>query len=503
VRTISYAPDALGRVGQLGTYVTGIQYHANGLPSAYSLANGLTYTQTLNNRQWPQTQETELGAALVQKYVYSYSPAGNLTVLDDQGDGTDDATLGYDHLHRLTSASGLWGSYGYTYDPLHNIRSRTGPGALSYSYDGSNRLSGITGSQTRTYGYNAKGEITSDGIRTFTVNPDGQITSITGVATYAYDGHGRRIRTTPPSGSIEYALYNLAGDLVYSEKGTEKTDYLKLNGQTLVELKKVGSATTATYLHPDLLGSPRKATNAAGAILWNEHYDPYGKKLNGVAAKIGYTGHAHDAESGYSYMQARFYDPLVGRFLSTDPVHFRDDNPFTFNRYSYANANPYKYIDPTGKDIELRGDDQFKKNVTSALDKIKEGPGGKALVSKLEATRNVITIEQSYDGNVTIPTKDVKSRNEGKGFGSRIEFNPDNTTGGRDEAGNSTRPPFVGLAHELGHARAIDIREQSYDKGSGEPGTTPPSELHSMANENMVRKEHELPQRPHYYEEAN
>jgi RHS repeat-associated protein len=140
---------------------------------------------------------------------------------------------------------------------------------------------------------------------------------------------------------------------VYTELGTTKTDYLSVGGHTVVELKKVGTTTTPTYLHPDLLGSPRKATNQAKALLWSEHYDPYGLKLNGVAQKIGYTGHAHDAESGYTYMQARFYDPLVGRFLSTDPIHFVDDNPFTFNRYSYANNNPYRYTDPNGELVVL------------------------------------------------------------------------------------------------------------------------------------------------------
>ncbi|MGQ0429579.1 MAG: RHS repeat domain-containing protein [Gammaproteobacteria bacterium] len=349
-QTISYAPDALGRVRQLGSFITGIQYHPNGLPSAYSLGNGLTYTQSLNNRLWPQVQETKLGAALLQKYVYSYSSAGDLTFLDDQADGSDDATLGYDNLHRLTSATGLWGGYGYTYDPLHNIRSRTGPNALTYSYDAFNRLSGITGAQSRSYAYNARGEITGDGIKSFTLNADGQITNITGVASYAYDGNGKRIRSTPQGGTPEYALYSLGGDLLYTEKDATQTDYLKLAGQTLVELRKSGGVTTPVYLHPDLLGSPRKATNAAGAILWQEHFDPYGAKLNGVTEKIGYTGHAHDPESGYTYMQARFYDPLVGRFLSTDPIHFQDSNPFTFNRYAYANNNPFRYTDPTGMD---------------------------------------------------------------------------------------------------------------------------------------------------------
>lgn len=184
-------------------------------------------------------------------------------------------------------------------------------------------------------------------MRAFTLNNLGQIQSITGIATYGYDGNGRRIKVTK-SGTTEYTLYDRAGRLVYTEQGTTRTDYLSVGGHTVVELKKTGTTTTPTYLHPDLLGSPRKATTQAKALLWSEHYNPYGLKMNGVNQKIGYTGHAHDTESGYTYMQARFYDPLVGRFLSTDPIHFVDENPFSFNRYSYANNNPYRYIDPFG-----------------------------------------------------------------------------------------------------------------------------------------------------------
>ena len=45
-------------------------------------------------------------------------------------------------------------------------------------------------------------------------------------------------------------------------------------------------------------------------------------------------------------MQARYYDPVIGRFYSNDPIGFRDVH--SFNRYAYANNNPYSYIDPTG-----------------------------------------------------------------------------------------------------------------------------------------------------------
>jgi len=147
---------------------------------------------------------------------------------------------------------------------------------------------------------------------------------------------------------------------------------LELGGQTLVQLTKVGATTTPVYLHPDLLGSPRKASSGTGALLWQEHYDPYGAKLNGSETTVGYTGHAHDA-TGLTYMKARFYDPSQHRFLPPDPIHFVDDNPFTFNRYAYANNNPYRCKDPTGKYVEAGfeaislavGVDSFIDNVSS------------------------------------------------------------------------------------------------------------------------------------------
>ncbi|WP_419571142.1 RHS repeat-associated core domain-containing protein [Rheinheimera sp.] len=48
-------------------------------------------------------------------------------------------------------------------------------------------------------------------------------------------------------------------------------------------------------------------------------------------------------------MQARYYDPVIGRFYSNDPVGFNASNPMLFNRYAYANNNPYKFTDPDGR----------------------------------------------------------------------------------------------------------------------------------------------------------
>ncbi|NRA60656.1 MAG: RHS repeat-associated core domain-containing protein [Psychrobium sp.] len=63
-------------------------------------------------------------------------------------------------------------------------------------------------------------------------------------------------------------------------------------------------------------------------------------------------------------MDARYYDPVIGRFYSNDPVGFTGDIT-TFNRYSYVGNNPYKYTDPTGKNRHLMG-----KRIAKKLEKI-------------------------------------------------------------------------------------------------------------------------------------
>ncbi|MFT4046644.1 MAG: RHS repeat-associated core domain-containing protein [Solimonas sp.] len=360
-RTFDYEPDAWGRPTRLGDAVYNIAYFENGAIETYDLANGVNFLQGLDDLLRPVLQVVQGSDSTIAQYEYTYSNAGDL--LSMQGiDETeaDDLSLSYDGLHRLESATGvLWGTYDYAYDSLNNLRERTGEDTLTYSYDeASNRLASISGAQSRSYVYNAKGEVTDDGTRGFALNGLGQIQVAVGpqeTAVYGYDGNGRRIKATKGGIITEYTLYDPSGRLVYSEDTNGNvTDYLGLNGQTLVEIKGTGTATlSTTYLHPDLLGSPRVATDDSGNILWNEYYDPYGLKLSGVDDKIGYTGHAYDNETGLTYMQARFYDAEVGRFLSPDPAGFSDQSPFTFNRYSYAANNPYRYTDPTGMESAM------------------------------------------------------------------------------------------------------------------------------------------------------
>jgi RHS repeat-associated protein len=354
---VTYEPDAWGRATRAGNFATAVQYHSNGIPAGYNLGNGVAFTQTLNTRTWPEVQDTRDAAGSIQRYIYAYSHAGDLLSMTDSVTGADNLSATYDDLHRLKTASGVWGTYTYSYDTLNNLRGRLGPNPLVYNYNPSNRLSTISGSQTRNYSYNERGEIVGDGQKSFTVNCKGQLLTISGTSKYTYDGNGRRVKKQIIStGATEYALYELGGSLVATWNSTTQvwTNFVELGGRVIAEQTFTPSdgQRGAKYLHADLLGSPRMATGPVG-ILWREHFDPYGKKLNGINEKIGFTGHAFDQESEYTYMQARFYDAQVGRFLSTDPVHFVDDDPFTFNRYSYAHNNPYRYTDPDGEFVQF------------------------------------------------------------------------------------------------------------------------------------------------------
>lgn len=117
-------------------------------------------------------------------------------------------------------------------------------------------------------------------------------------------------------------------------------------------------AATVEYIHTDALGSVVAVTDSNGVVIERREYEPYGRQLapTPVADGPGYTGHVSDAATGLGYMQQRYYDPGIGRFLSVDPVAADTVTGWNFNRYNYAANNPYKFKDPDGRIIETAWD---------------------------------------------------------------------------------------------------------------------------------------------------
>jgi RHS repeat-associated protein len=107
-----------------------------------------------------------------------------------------------------------------------------------------------------------------------------------------------------------------------------------------------------TYFHNDIAGTPILATNESGTVVWKENYRPYGDRINNQPAsinnKLWFAGRPFDVSTGLSYMGSRYYDPYLGRFVGVDAAPFDPSNLHSFNRYAYANNNPYKFVDPDG-----------------------------------------------------------------------------------------------------------------------------------------------------------
>jgi len=105
-----------------------------------------------------------------------------------------------------------------------------------------------------------------------------------------------------------------------------------------------------TFIHTDGLGSPVARTDGAGNLISRTYYEPYGNTAAGAQPTIGFTGHVNDVDTGLTYMQQRYYDPVAGRFLSIDPKETDVANGDKFNRYTYAGNSPFNYVDPDGRD---------------------------------------------------------------------------------------------------------------------------------------------------------
>ncbi len=153
--------------------------------------------------------------------------------------------------------------------------------------------------------------------------------------------------------------------------GGKTTDYVSGAGMTIARLIDG----VPTYVHSDHLGSPREFSTSAGGLAGWAHYSPFGVDYhsNLPGDQAGFTGplprpsaviidppdqlfgdanllrSIKDSDTGLNYMQARYYDPIIGRFLSVDPVTFMDTgDPRYFNRYAYVANDPINLTDAHG-----------------------------------------------------------------------------------------------------------------------------------------------------------
>ena len=200
----------------------------------------------------------------------------------------------------------------------------TGVGTtLTMGYDGLRRLSTVTGGPfNRSYAYR-------DISGTATTLQVSQLSYPNGVNYQYYYAGGKLMRMTWGSDTI---------DFFYDANGAPYA--MKYNG-------------TVYYYVTNLQGDVMRIVNASGTVMASYDYDPYGKVISatGTLANINplrYRGYIYDTEAGFYYLQSRYYDPAVGRFLNADSYASTGQDIIGYNMFAYCGNSPIMFIDNSG-----------------------------------------------------------------------------------------------------------------------------------------------------------
>ena len=229
----------------------------------------------------------------------------------------------------------------------------------SYTYaTTANRLETVNdGSVTRTFTYDAAGNVTDDNRGPdqdydLTYDDRGRLTKLTknGLTQthYTLNGAGERVSKLQ-AGSTAHYHYDAGGALLAEsdDLGNPTTEYIALAGLPLALVDHAGGTATVLRVHADHLGTPQSMTDDLGAVVWERHQRPFGETASETGTTSNdrrFPGQLFDAESGYHYNYFRDYDPSIGRYLQSDPIGLRGG----LNTYAYAGNDPINFIDPNG-----------------------------------------------------------------------------------------------------------------------------------------------------------
>ncbi len=186
-------------------------------------------------------------------------------------------------------------------------------------------------------------------------------------ARYGYDAEGRRVKKSVwniDHWATTYYVYDAAGQLMAEYGGS-------------------GTESGTQYVVADYLGSTRLLLDGQGACEGRIDYAPFGAMVRQDCDAPGsgypmFTGKERDRETGQDYFGARYFWTAMGRFTTVDPIFIsrqRLDDPQQWNNYEYGRNNPLRFVDPTGKRVELVGTDEERNKLLQAL---KNGVGKEA-----------------------------------------------------------------------------------------------------------------------------
>ena len=354
-----------------------------------------TYFGNDHDRRLQTLQNLSNGGANLSKFDYTYDAEGQITSWSKLLDTTSSGLwFDYDNAQQLVSARNASDPslasqrYDYKYDDAGNRMSDSNydprqvpPGGwlngtfTTYTANALNQLDSravqqnsvaVSGSK---FIYDLAGNLTNDGERT-TLEWDAanRLTAISYPggkrSEFTYDGLSRRVQIVEKTGSTVTSTKKFVwlGRRIGQERDEHNgvTRRYFAEGERREDPNSVNPRGRINYYYTrDHLGSIREVTGNSGVIQARYDYDPYGQrtKLSGeVDVDFGYTGHYHHAPSGLNLTLYRAYDPVMGRWLSRDPLENAEMKQGP-NLYAYVQNDPVNAFDPYGKDLNLASDD--------------------------------------------------------------------------------------------------------------------------------------------------
>ena len=393
-RTVTFTygrGNQLTMVGGLGTghegdFANWLTYAGNGMIQVVKHANGATDTFTPDAsglvRPASIAVTNAAGATLWSSGAYVYDPLGNITSI-----GTD--SFRYDKASRLKRATIGASTTQQTYDRWGNLLSYSSPsGTASFAISGtSNRLSGTNiqydhaGNQTR---WQDPRQAAGSAVYAYEFDPLNRMIHATGTSlgkVMVYDSADERVGVLDYVVSPHKETWSIRGlgkevlrdfALVTGSGWSWQEDYIHRGGPLLATIAGNSDPAVGTrHFHLDHLGTPRLLTTPAGAVASSHSYQPFGEEITADqnselatpagAERMKFTGHERDNDNpalsqtlgDLDSMHARHYNPMLGRFLSVDPLLDLEKatrQPQMWNRYAYVVNNPVLHTDPDGRE---------------------------------------------------------------------------------------------------------------------------------------------------------
>ena len=377
IRSITYTYDGDNRVTtyKKGNVSQNYTYDGFGRNTQKVVKNGsstlLTSTNTFRTVSGNPTGQVATlknqAANYNVTYTYTYDSNGNILSVND---GTYTTTYEYDESNQLIRENNQKAGYTHVwvYDSAGNIRYKkifayttaatlgTPTQTITYAHGNSAWTDLLTAVGDQAYTYDQIGNLLSDGTRTYTWKHGRQLATLTQdnkTWSITYDSQGMRASRT--AGSTAYKYYYSDGKLISMTCGND-TLYFAYTPDGLPYSVEYNGTQYVYALN--LQGDVMAILNTAGTAVVEYTYDAWGNILSctgSMASTLGqinplrYRGYVYDNETQLYYLQSRYYDPEIGRFINADAqISAPGSEILGNNMYAYCFNNPVNSSDPNG-----------------------------------------------------------------------------------------------------------------------------------------------------------